>query len=84
MHRQQHVNRHPATAKLLSLQLLQSPASAAAEPNLACEGCPLVDIRSQVSDTRAAPLNAIGMLAREKQQPLSTCGCTLPCLYDTA
>ncbi len=57
----------------VSIRLLQTPASAAAEPNLACHGCPTADTRVQVSDTTASPLNSVGMLVREKQHPLSKC-----------
>ena len=58
-------------------QVFQTAPTAAAEPNLACEGCPASDIRMQVSDTRSSPLTAIGMLAREKEQPLSKCAVTV-------
>ena len=48
-----------------------STPAANANPDLACSGCPSTDTRSEVTNTTAAPWNAIGLLMREEQQALT-------------
>ena len=48
-----------------------SSTSANANPDLACSGCPTTDTRTEVTDTTAAPWDAIGLLMREEQQALT-------------
>ena len=54
-----------------SLYSYASTTSATANPDLACQGCPTTDTRTEVTDTTEVPWSAVGLLAKEQQEALS-------------